>query len=589
MTTIEQKNNRTRAIDAALGKRPFDVLLTGGTVVDVVTSELRQADVGIVGDLIASVHPTVENAEATERHDVTGFYLVPGFIDMHVHFESSHMTPANYASVVVPQGTTTIFFDPHELGNALGVEGVRYAVQASRELPLRFLCAAPSCVPSAPGLETAGATIGGSEMQEMLQWPEVAGVGEMMDMNGTLSHSPRTKAILAAGLESGKLIEGHARGLTGRRLQAFIAAGISSDHEITSAADFLEKLRAGLTVELRGSHDYLLPEVVHALKSLPQIPSTLCICTDDVPPDYLVERGGMGDVIRRLISYGLDPVQAIRCATLNASFRLRRNDLGVIAAGRVADIAVLSSLSEMRVEATFVAGKHVANAGKMLSHLHAEKQEDAIRLDRLPLAPLNADDFRVRVAQRRNGRVRMRAINGVRFTEWGEVEVDLRDGVAEMPPGYALMFVQHRHGRGNANPQRAFLGGWGVLHGAIATTYSHDSHNLVVLGGDPSDMALAANSLIECGGGMAVVQDGRLLARCEMPLAGILSPGAPEEVAKSFRDVREAAGKVVEWKPPYRVFKGIEGISLACNPGPHLTDLGLTDGTTGEIVSPILE
>src|ERR1051325_5228199 len=340
---------RARGIDAAMGKAPFDVLLTGGTIVDVATAELRQADVGIVGNMIASVHPPGSRHDAAERHDLSGLYLAPGLIDTHVHFESSHMTPAHYASVVVPQGTTTIFFDPHELGNVLGVAGVRYAIDASRGLPLRFLCAAPSCVPSAPGLEMTGAEIAGREMREMLSWPEVLGVAEMMDMNGTLAHSQRTREILAAGIESGKLIEGHARGLSGQRLQAFMAAGVSSDHEITSADDFLEKLRAGMTVELRVSHDYLLPDVVKALNQLPQVPSTLTVCTDDVPPDYLVERGGLCDLLRRLIAYGFNPVQAIRCATLNGSYRLRRPDLGLLAAGRVADIAVLRDLREMNV------------------------------------------------------------------------------------------------------------------------------------------------------------------------------------------------------------------------------------------------
>src|SRR4051812_4897698 len=218
MNLAEKQETRSRAIDAALGKTQFDVLLLGGTVVDVATAELRPADIGIVGDLIASVHPPQSRHDAAERHDCSGRYLVPGFIDTHVHFESSHMTPANYAAVVVPQGTTTIFYDPHELANVLGVAGVRYAVEASRGLPLRLLCAAPSCVPSAPGLETSGAEIGGAEMEEMLGWPEVAGVAEMMDMNGALAHSQRTRDILAAGLASGKLIEGHARGLKGERL-----------------------------------------------------------------------------------------------------------------------------------------------------------------------------------------------------------------------------------------------------------------------------------------------------------------------------------------------------------------------------------
>ena len=584
----DKREIRSRAIDAALGRAPFDVLLTGGTIVDVATAELRAADIGIVGEVIASVHPPHSRQDAAVRHDCTGRFLAPGFIDTHVHFESSHMTPANYASVVVPQGTTTIFYDPHELGNVLGLAGVRYAIEASRGLPLRFLCAAPSCVPSAPGLETSGAEIGGAEMREMLSWPEVAGVAEMMDMNGALEQSQRTRDILAAGLASGKLIEGHARGLQGERLQAYMAAGVSSDHEITSADDFLEKLRAGLSVELRGSHDYLLPDVVAALNKLPQVPSTLTLCTDDVPPDYLVERGGMSDVLRRLIGYGMEPVQAIRCATLNASYRLRRGDLGLLAAGRTADIVVLSDLRAVAVEDCIVAGRLVARGGKLVDPGAEPEAVRAPLLSRLPLPLLANDDFCLRVPGMKSGTARVRVIKGVRFTGWGEADVKVGNGFAEIPPGYSLLFVQHRHGRHEARPQLALLADWGELKGAIATTYSHDSHNLIVLGRAADDMRLAANALIECGGGMAVVQEGRLLARIEMPIAGLLATGTPSEVAKAFKAVREAAGEAVEWKPPYRVFKAIEGTCLACNPGPHLTDLGLTDGTTREIIPIVL-
>src|ERR1035437_8029344 len=265
MNTSSFDASRPRAIRAAQGLEPFDTLLVNAQVVDTATSEVREADIGLIDALIASVHPRGSRSDAARIEDLSGQYVAPGFIDIHVHFESSHLTPENYASVVVPQGPTTVFFDPHELANALGLEGVRYAIAASRGLPLRFLCAAPSSVPSAPGLEMAGADFGGTEMAEMLSWPEVIGVAEVMDMKGVLGLSVRMREILAAGVASGKMIEGHARGLSGAQLQAYVAAGVSSDHEIVSAEDAIEKLRAGLTVELRGSHDHLLPGVGDAI------------------------------------------------------------------------------------------------------------------------------------------------------------------------------------------------------------------------------------------------------------------------------------------------------------------------------------
>ncbi|MGA9617547.1 MAG: amidohydrolase family protein, partial [Serratia proteamaculans] len=270
---------RQRAVKAALGQLPFDLLLTNAALIDMATGEVRSADVGIVGALIASVHPCGALNEALQMQDLAGAYLSPGLIDTHVHVESSHLPPERYAEIVVAQGTTTIFWDPHELANVLGVAGVRYAVDASRGLPLRVICAAPSSVPSTPGLEMSGADFAGQEMETMLAWPEVGGVAEVMDMHGVLNGSERMLEILNAGLNSGKLIEGHARGLSGADLQAYLAAGVTSDHELTSGADALEKLRAGLTLEIRGSHPYLLPEIVAALKTLPHLSSQITVCT----------------------------------------------------------------------------------------------------------------------------------------------------------------------------------------------------------------------------------------------------------------------------------------------------------------------
>jgi adenine deaminase len=255
---------RTRAVRAARGQAPFDVLIVGGLLADVATGEFRAADIGLVGPLIASVHPPGTRADAATIIDASGKTIAPGLIDMHMHIESSMVTPRRYAEVVVPQGTTTLCWDPHELGNVLGLDGVRWAVEASRDLPLRVLVMAPSCVPSAPGLELSGAAFEGAEMADMLSWPEVIGVAEVMDMRGVLDRSAHMEGIVGAGLASGKRVFGHGRGLAGADLQGFAAAGIESDHEITTGEDLLAKLRAGFTVELRGSHDYVLPGAVAA-------------------------------------------------------------------------------------------------------------------------------------------------------------------------------------------------------------------------------------------------------------------------------------------------------------------------------------
>lgn len=571
---------RRRAIDAAQGRAPFDLLLRGARVANVATMEIREADIGIVGPMIASIHAPGAFSEAKETHDLAGLIVTPGFIDGHVHVESSHMLPHHYASVVVPQGTTTIFWDPHELANVIGLDGIRYAVAATRNLPLRFIVQASSCVPAAPGLEISGADFKADEIRELMSWPDVAGLAEVMDMRAVLEAQPRMMGILEAANAAGKIIEGHARDLRGPGLMAYLSAGISGDHEIMSGEDALEKLRAGFTVEIRGSHDYLLPDVVKAINTLPVIPTNLTVCTDDVFPDYLVEHGGINDVLRRLIRYGLDPLQAIRCATINNAIHLRREDLGLVAAGRRADLVALSDLREVKIESVYSNGRHVARGGRMIEPVPAyEPPLD----DTMKMGTLTADDFRVRVPGITNGRALLQTIKGARFNSWSEVEVEVRDGFAVVPSDLSVMAIVHRHGRNDPKPQLAIIEGWERWRGAFATSYSHDSHNLIVYGHDAAEMALASNTVIGMKGGTAVVKDGKVAASLAYPVAGMLSLDGPEEVGSAHKRIVEIAGEICTWQPPYRTFKALSGQSLACNPGPHLTDLGLTDGTTKDI------
>lgn len=567
---------RDRAVRAARGLAAFDVLITGGTLVDVATSELRTADIGLVGPLIASVHPPGTRDDAGHHVRADGRFVAPGLIDTHMHIESSMITPRRYAEVVVPQGTTTLCWDPHEVGNVLGLDGVRWAVAASRGLPLRVLVLAPSCVPSAPGLELSGADFEAAEMAEMLSWPEVAGVAEVMDMRGVLERSPHMRGIVGAGLRGGKLVCGHARGLEGAALQGFAAAGIESDHEVTTGDDLLAKLRAGFTVELRGSHDYVLPGAVAALATLSHIPQSLTVCTDDIFPDDLVTAGGLRDVLGRLIRYGMAPVDALRCATLNAAMRLGRRDLGLVAPGRRADIVLLDDLSTMNASTVFASGLHVAEAGRLVAPTRPDRgglPTNTMHLDRL--AP---GDFQLRAS---GDAARLRTVNKPRFTEWAEVPATVANGVMRLPEETIMMAVIHRHGRAPAAPVLGVLQGWSRWRGALATTVAHDSHNLVVFGREPADMAAAANALIACGGGMAVAAEGQVKAVLELPVCGLLSDAPAAEVATSFAALKQAADAIVEWQPPILTFKAVVGASLACNPGPHVTDRGIADGTTG--------
>ncbi len=576
---------RDRAVAAARGQGPFDILITGGTLVDVATGELRPADIGIVGPVIVSVHEPSSRTDAAEVINASGAFVSPGLIDTHMHIESSMVTPATYAGAVLPRGVTTVVWDPHEFGNVHGIEGVAWALEAVKVLPLRAVVLAPSSVPSAPGYEVAGADFDVSAIEEMLFWPKIAGLAEVMNMRGVIEREPRISAIVQTALTSEKLVCGHARGLAGPELAAFMTAGVTSDHELVSGDDLIAKLRAGLTIELRGSHDHLLPEFVVALNRLGNLPQTLTLCTDDVFPDDLVKAGGLDDVVRRLVRYGLKPEWALQAATLNASVRIGRADLGLIAAGRRADIVIFEDLEDFRPLQVLASGTTVARNGRMAVDLvpaDASPLRQSVRL-----GPLSKSDFQLQAEGRK---VKIATIDRPRFTTWGQTVADVVDGYVVPPEGTTLIAVTHRHGRADSRTRLGFLTGWGEWKGAFATTLAHDSHNLTVFGADPADMATAANAVIECGGGMAVATGGKVEALLPLPLSGLVSDAPMVEVAEGFENIRAAMDRVVAWQPPLLIFKACFGATLACNAGPHQTDRGIADVTTGTLLeSPILE
>ncbi|RYH11303.1 adenine deaminase [Tropicimonas sp. IMCC6043] len=569
---------RDRAVAAARGDAAFDRLIRGAKLADVATGELRLADIGLVGPLIASVHPTGQRDDAAEIIDATGLIAAPGLIDTHMHVESSMVTPETYARAVLPRGVTTVVWDPHEFGNVAGLDGVQYALDCAARSALRILPLAPSCVPSAPGYETAGADFDAQVIETMLALPGIHGLAEVMDMRAVTSRAERMRGIVQAGFASGKLLCGHARSLSGPLLQAYAAAGISSDHEITSADDLLEKIRAGLTIELRGSHPYLLPDFATALQSLPQMPPTVTLCSDDVFPDDLLATGAVDEMLRRMISHGLDPMRGLQAATLNAAIRIGRRDIGLIGPGKRADIVLLEDLEAVRVRKVLRNGAPLGDSGE------ASRFPEAF-LDTCALPSFKPQDF---VVSAEGSSVRLATISRPRFTEWGEVSAEVKDGAVVPPVGTTMIAVINRHG-GDATPRIGFLQGWGRWNGAFATSVSHDSHNLTVFGNAPEDMAAAANAVIAARGGMAVAQNGEAVATLPLPVAGLVSDAPLAQVAAEFAAVRSAMDRVVAWEPPYLTFKALVGATLACNAGPHQTDLGIADSHAGILrPSPIL-
>lgn len=576
---LNDSDLRDRAVTAARGDAPFDLLVTGATLADVATGVLRKADIGICGALIASVHPTGARSDAHEVFDASGLIAAPGLIDSHMHIESSMITPETYAAAVLPRGVTTVVWDPHEFGNVAGLSGVAYAMDSAKNAQLRILPLAPSCVPSAPGYETTGADFTADVLAPMMGQEGIFGLAEVMDMSAVIARAPRMRAILDVAAASGKMICGHARSLSGPRLQAYVAAGVSSDHEITSDANLMEKLYAGLTVELRGSHPYLLADCARALQALPQMPPTLTFCSDDVFPDDLLKSGGVDNMLRMMVGHGLAPLRALQATTLNAAIRLTRHDLGLLAPGKRADLVLFDDLEDFKAV-------HVLRNGQVIQQNTPASTYPPQFLKTCDLSPLRDTDFKVPA---KGAKARVALISRPRFTEWDEAVTDVVDGQVVLPEGSTMIAVINRHGDKGAKPRVGFLSGWGAWDGAFATTISHDSHNLTVFGADPDQMAQAANALIAAGGGMVVVHQGRLSALLALPVAGLVSAAPLAEVAAEFAAVRDAMDQVVTWEPPYLTFKALVGATLACNAGPHQTDLGIADPQKGVLMTtPVL-
>jgi adenine deaminase len=574
---------RACAVKAAQGLEPFDLLITGGQLLDMVTGAARRADVGIVGGLIASVHAPDPTREADERLDANGCHITPGLIDTHMHVESSMITPSEYAAAVVPRGVTTAVWDPHEFANACGVPGVDFAIEAGRELPLRLLTLAPTCVPSAPGFEISGADFDAEVLADLLSRGEVFGSAELMTMQPLLNGDPRVTGIVNAGLASGKRVCGHARGLKGGALAAYAAAGVETDHELTSGADLMARLEMGMTVELRGSHDHLLPEFADTLLKLGHLPQTVTLCTDDVFPDDLLNNGGLDHVVRRMIECGMPVEWAYRAATLNAASRIGRPDLGLVAPGRRADIVLFDNLNSVTARAVVADGTVVAERASLKKP--APGTPAPALMSSVNLAELTPDDFEILCDA---PEARIATLSKPRFPEWGERTVPTDKGQLVLPDDVIRMAVVNRYGQ-NTPARVAFLENWGTWRGAFATTVSHDSHNLTVFGRSPDDMAIAANAVRRSDGGMAVVSDGKVEAHIGLPLAGLVSEAALEEVAREFLNIREALDRLVDWKPPYLVPKALFGASLVCNAGPRLSDVGLVEVFEGRVLESPLQ
>lgn len=570
---------RTQRVAAARGDVPLDLLIENTRLVNVHTREIYSADIGVAGGYIVFAGPGAwTGPEPQARFDADGKFATPGLIDAHMHIESSMMSPAGFAAAVLPHGTTTVVADPHEIGNVMGLRGVRYILDATAALPLRVYVQVPSCVPAVPGLETAGADFGAAEVAEMFGWERVIGLAEVMDYVGVIQQSDRMRAILDVAHARGTVISGHCPGLGGRDLAAYLVGGPWSDHEARSPAEILEKLRAGMTVEVKvSSFGESMTAAVKAVASLDAVPPNLVFCTDDIFPEDLLRQGHLDHVVRRAVAAGIPPVDAVRAATLNTALRHRLHELGALAPGKRADVLLVDDMERFSVAAVFVGGDLVAQAGRMQVALpparSAIEEENAVHL----AAPPRPADFVLRARPgQQEARLRVLTLNpGVR-RGLEELAFPIHEGIVDVMAveGVCLASVIERHGR-NGNRSLVPVKGLGLRRGAVASTVSHDSHNLVVVGRNAADMALAASELVTCGGGICCVDGGRVTALMPLPIAGLLSPLPVEELVPVLEKVNVALHNLgIAARQP---IGPIISLALPVIPSYSVTDMGLVD------------
>lgn len=575
---------REGIVAAARGDQPLDLVVRNVELVNVHTAEIYTADLGMKGNRFAAV---ARHEGGTSEFDLQGFKEVdgsglvamPGFVDSHVHIESMMVPPDQFARAVVRNGTTAAAIDPHEIANVLGMAGVRYMVEASIGLPVRILTTIPSCVPPVPGLETSGAEFGPAEVDELLTLPGVVGIAEIMDYPGVINHHARMAGIVEVGLDRMVVNEGHAPRVSGRSLQAYLAAGVNSDHESRGWEEILEKLRAGMVIHIRdSSFGHYVGEAARAWEHVPHAVN-FTMCTDDIEPDDVLERGHMNRVVRLAIEAGIPAALAVRYATLNGATRYRKLDLGAVAPGYLADLVLVDSLETMRVKDVWVEGRQVVGDGELLQPIESRVAPPMQNTVRLP--ELSEDDFSIR-APIADGEVEVATIEFSErgLTVEGRLRATVRHGtIASLPPEYCFISVTGRHGQ-DAKPFVGVLKGLGLRSGAHGTTVAHDSHNLVIAGTDPRDMLLAARTLADQGGGFCLVNQGAVVAKLALPLAGLMTPEPVEAVSPRVKEYNARALELGIEPGSRSPILSLAGIALAVIPEVKITDLGLVHVTT---------
>ncbi len=554
-------------IAVAAGRVKARLVFKNSMIVNVFTGEILKADVALHDGYIAGVG----TYEGEEEIGMEGKYLCPGFIDAHLHLESALVTPGEFARGVVPRGTTGVIADPHEIANVKGLDGIEYLLAETEDLPLDVYMMLPSCVPATP-FENSGSSLGAEDLAKLSGHPRVLGLGELMDFESVVAAGEAVVAKIALCRAAGKLIDGHAPGLSGKRLNAYLAAGVRTDHESVTPAEAVEKLRLGLHILLReGSAAKNLADLLPALNVTSR--NRCMFCTDDRHPEDILNAGHIDNNIRVAIKNGLDPVTAIQMATINVANCYKLERVGGIAPGYLADVLVLDDLASVQVARVYKKGRLVAKKGKAL--FEAVSPDDHKMRDSIHIKELSGNSFVLNIG---DNPVRiMGLVPHSLLTKTIISRVKKRNGRYYSGEGEALLKIAviERH-RATGNTGLGLVAGLGLKWGAIASSVAHDSHNIVVVGDNDGDMQSAVEKLQALGGGVVLASRGKAVKYVSLPLAGLMSDRPLAEVQKALAELL-AASRALGVHSHFDPFMTLSFLALPVIPELKITDKGLFD------------
>ncbi len=589
LNLMETAVRREDLVSVALGKKAADLVIKNGKLIDVFSGEIRPADVAIKGERIALVGNTDHTiGENTTVIDAKGFFLSPGLMDTHIHIEASMVTPTQFARAVLPKGNTAVMWETLWTANVLGVRGLKLLLEECKRTPLKFFATATQGAPCAPThLITSAHEFSIDDIEEILEWEQIVGLGEVVWFNEVLKNDPKVHEQMQLAIKKGKTVDGSSPGFMGRNLNAYVAAGVQSDHEAITLNEAIDRIRLGMRLVIReGASMRNLNNLIKVITEKKLETRRCCFCVDDKDIREIEKEGLVDDLVRKAIKAGVNPVVAVQMGSLNSAeyFGVDR-DIGGIAPGRIADILLIDNLEDFSVRKVIVNGKVTAEDGKLVIDIPPTTYPEwAVKTVRVKRA-VTSDDFVYKTDRKDETKVRVIKVTGEQIISVEEIEtLALEDGeiLLNTTKDILKLVVIERHGKTEPNIARGFVKGFGFTQGAIATSIAPDVHQIIVVGVSDTDISQAVNRIIEIQGGIVICKNGAILADLSLPVAGLMSPEPYEKVIAALDKINEAAKEIGCELPSSIMTLAFAGCPTLIEF--KLSDKGLIDIVAGKLV-----